>query len=83
MKTKITTSAIIIFFLCGLLWIPVLLGMNAPKRECQPAEFPNLKGPYLGQKPPGDIRVSRLNVKPVPDGPGNIYWVDAKIIEDL
>lgn len=28
-------------------------------------------------------RVSRLNMKPIPDGPGNIYWVDAKIIEEL
>ncbi len=42
-------------FLWGLLGIPVLLGMNILKRECQPAEFSNLKGPYLGQKPPGMI----------------------------
>lgn len=28
-------------------------------------------------------RVSRLNAKPIPDGPGNIYWVDAKVIEQL
>jgi hypothetical protein len=28
-------------------------------------------------------RVSRLNTKPIPDGPGNVYWVDAKIIEEL
>ena len=28
-------------------------------------------------------RVSRLNAKSVPDGPGNIYWVSAKIIEEL
>lgn len=28
-------------------------------------------------------RISVLNTKLVPGGPGNIYWVDAKIIEDL
>ena len=28
-------------------------------------------------------RVSRLNAKSIADGPGNIYWVDAKIIEEL
>ena len=28
-------------------------------------------------------RVSVLNDKKIPDGPGNIYWVDAKIIEEL
>jgi hypothetical protein len=28
-------------------------------------------------------RVSELNRDPIPDGPGNVYWVDAKIIEDL
>jgi Tol biopolymer transport system component len=28
-------------------------------------------------------RVSGLNAKPIADGPGNIYWVDAKIIEEL
>ena len=28
-------------------------------------------------------RVSELNAKPIADGPGNIYWVDAKIIEEL
>ncbi len=28
-------------------------------------------------------RVSRLNSKRIPDGPGNVYWVDAKIIEEL
>lgn len=28
-------------------------------------------------------RVSKLNAKPIADGPGNIYWVDAKIIEEL
>jgi hypothetical protein len=28
-------------------------------------------------------RVSVLNTKPIPGGPGNVYWVNAKIIEDL
>jgi hypothetical protein len=28
-------------------------------------------------------RVSVLNKKPIPGGPGNVYWVDAKIIEEL
>jgi len=28
-------------------------------------------------------RVSELNRNPIPDGPGNVYWVDAKIIEEL
>lgn len=28
-------------------------------------------------------RVSVLNTKPIPGGPGNVYWVDAKIIEEL
>lgn len=28
-------------------------------------------------------RVSKLNEKRIPDGPGNVYWVDARVIEDL
>jgi len=28
-------------------------------------------------------RVSVLNTKPIPGGPGNVYWLDAKIIEEL
>jgi hypothetical protein len=28
-------------------------------------------------------RVSSLNEERIPDGPGNIYWVDARIIEEL
>jgi hypothetical protein len=28
-------------------------------------------------------RISELNETPIPDGPGNVYWLDAKIIEDL
>jgi hypothetical protein len=28
-------------------------------------------------------RVSGLNEERIPDGPGNIYWVDARIIEEL
>jgi hypothetical protein len=28
-------------------------------------------------------RVSELNSSPIPDGPGNVYWVDAKIIEQF
>jgi len=26
-------------------------------------------------------RVSQMNGRPIPDGPGNVYWVDAKIIK--
>jgi hypothetical protein len=28
-------------------------------------------------------RVSSLNAEPIPDGRGNVFWVDAKIIEEL
>jgi len=28
-------------------------------------------------------RVSKLNKKKIPDGPGNVYWVDAGFIEEL
>jgi hypothetical protein len=28
-------------------------------------------------------RVSALNKKRIPDGPGNVYWIDAKIIQEL
>lgn len=28
-------------------------------------------------------RVSVLNNKRIPDGPGNVYWIDAKIIQEL
>jgi hypothetical protein len=28
-------------------------------------------------------RVSILNAKPIPDGPGNVYWVDAGFIKEL
>lgn len=28
-------------------------------------------------------RISILNEKKVPDGPGNVYWIDAKIIQEL
>jgi Tol biopolymer transport system component len=28
-------------------------------------------------------RVSILNEKRIPDGPGNVYWIDAKIIQEL
>jgi hypothetical protein len=28
-------------------------------------------------------RVSVLNKKRIPDGPGNVYWIDAKIIQEL
>ncbi len=36
-----------------LLGIPVLLGMAMPKSDHQPAKHADLKGPYLGQSPPG------------------------------
>ncbi len=28
-------------------------------------------------------RISELNKTPIQDGPGNVYWVDAKIIVEL
>jgi hypothetical protein len=28
-------------------------------------------------------RLSKLNAKKIPDGPGNVFWVDAKIIEEF
>jgi hypothetical protein len=27
-------------------------------------------------------RISKLNKTPIPDGPGNVFWVDAKIIDE-
>ena len=43
--------------------------------------------PYISQDEKyfffNSSRVSSLNIKRIPDGPGNVYWVDAKIIEDL
>jgi Tol biopolymer transport system component len=66
-------------------------------------QFPRLKGPYLGQSPPGlkpvifapgIVSTERNELNPVftPDGKylfftrninrsGDIYWVDAKVIE--
>ncbi len=40
-------------YLWGFLGISLLLSMNTLIRECQLSQFPELKGPYLGQKPPG------------------------------
>jgi hypothetical protein len=28
-------------------------------------------------------RVSALNERRIPDGPGNVYWIDAKMIQEL
>jgi len=28
-------------------------------------------------------RLSKLNTKKISDGPGNVFWVDAKIIEEF
>ena len=59
---------------------PVNLGsaVNSPFKE----EFPYISpdGRYLFFN---SNRPSQLNERPIPDGSGNVYWVDAAIIEEL
>lgn len=53
-------------------------GINTSAKESFPFVTPD--GKYLFFM---SNRVSALNKSPIPDGPGNVYWMDAKIIEDL
>jgi Tol biopolymer transport system component len=59
---------------------PVNLGENV--NSDMKDEYPYLSpdGKYLFFN---SNRISALNDAPIPDGPGNIYWVDAAVIEDL
>ena len=52
--------------------------INTSAKEVCP--FVSFDGKYLFFM---SNRVSELNQKPIPDGPGNVYWVDAAIIEDF
>jgi Tol biopolymer transport system component len=52
--------------------------INTDAKERFPCVSPDGKYLFFNSN-----RVSRLNAKPIPDGPGNIYWVDAKIIAHL
>jgi hypothetical protein len=52
--------------------------INTAAKESFP--FVSFDGKYLFFM---SNRVSELNRTPIPDGPGNVYWVDAKIIEEL
>lgn len=53
-------------------------GINTAAKEAFP--FVTVDGKYLFFM---SSRVSKLNKTPIPDGPGNVYWVDAKIIDKL
>jgi hypothetical protein len=52
--------------------------INTSAKEAFP--FVSFDGKYLFFM---SNRVSELNEAPIPDGPGNVYWLDAGIIEDL
>jgi hypothetical protein len=52
--------------------------INTSAKEAFP--FVSFDGKYLFFM---SNRVSELNETPIPDGPGNVYWVDARIIEEL
>jgi hypothetical protein len=52
--------------------------INTSAKETCP--FVSFDGKYLFFM---SNRVSELNKVPIPDGPGNVYWMDAGIIEDL
>lgn len=52
--------------------------INTAAKESFP--FVSFDGKYLFFM---SNRVSALNNTPIPDGPGNVYWVDAGIIEEL
>lgn len=53
-------------------------GINTAAKEAFP--FVTFDGKYLFFM---SNRISELNETPVPDGAGNVYWVEAKIIEDF
>ncbi len=50
--------------------------INTAAKEAYP--FVSFDGKYLFFM---SNRVSELNKSPIPDGPGNVYWVDARILE--
>jgi hypothetical protein len=52
--------------------------INTSAKEGYP--FVTVDGKYLFFM---SNRVSKLNAKPIPDGPGNVYWMDAGIIDEL
>jgi hypothetical protein len=52
--------------------------INTGAKEAFP--FVSFDGKYLFFM---SNRVSKLNTAPIPDGPGNVYWVDAHIIASL
>jgi hypothetical protein len=53
-------------------------GINTAAKEAFP--FVTFDGKYLFFM---SNRISKLNETPIPDGAGNVYWVDAGIIEDF
>jgi hypothetical protein len=59
---------------------PINLGskINSAAKDEYPYVSPDGKYLFFNSN-----RVSQLNAKRVADGPGNIYWVDAKIIAEL
>ncbi len=52
--------------------------INTAAKEACP--FVSFDGKYLFFM---SNRVSKLNHNPIPDGPGNVYWVDARVIRAL
>jgi hypothetical protein len=52
--------------------------INSEAKEGYP--FVTVDGRYLFFY---STRVSALNERRIPDGPGNVYWIDAKIIQEL
>lgn len=59
---------------------PINLGnrINSPAKDEYPYVSPDGKYLFFNSN-----RISQLNPGRIPDGPGNIYWVDTKIIEEL
>ena len=67
-------------------WLePINLGpvINSSKRQDAPSVTEDGTLYYYSHYRDTSSRVSSLNTKRIPDGPGNVYWVDAKIIEKL
>jgi hypothetical protein len=59
---------------------PINLGarVNSPWKDEYPYVSPDGKYLFFNSNRP-----SSLHDSPIPDGPGNMYWVDARVIEDL
>lgn len=59
---------------------PINMGpkINSPYKDEYPYVTPDGKYLFFNSNRP-----SILNDKPIPDGPGNIYWIDSKIIENF